>query len=174
MSNSNICDRNADCYNELGGYTCRCRSEYYGNGFTCYPRVASETVESVDTSETYETSEETWASSTDSTPSIPALAPEAWLCDQCSEHADCVSGVCICRNGWNGDGIECVYNCRDSEVWNIDRCEPINSGSDEEESELTTTTALAQFFFIYSCSFFQMRFHHFAILLAAHALQDMI
>lgn len=70
---------------------------------------------------------------TDSTPIIPGLAPEHWLCDQCSEHADCTKGVCVCRNGWNGDGIECAYNCQDDSVWNIDRCEPINPNSDEEE-----------------------------------------
>lgn len=147
-SNSNICDRNADCYNELGGYICRCRSGYYGNGFTCYAQEAAETVqpvepsesaepvESIETTESTESTEEQWFSTTDSTPSIPGLAPEPWLCDQCSEHADCIKGVCICRNGWNGDGIECAYNCRDFEVWNFDRCDPINSGSDEDESKL--------------------------------------
>lgn len=68
-------------------------------------------------------------------PNIPALAPNHWLCDQCSEHADCNQGVCVCRSGWNGNGIECVYNCPDEYVWNIDRCIPIVSNSDDEESE---------------------------------------
>lgn len=68
-------------------------------------------------------------------PKFPALAPNHWLCDQCSEHADCNQGVCICRSGWNGNGIECVYNCPDEYVWNIDRCIPIVSNADDEESE---------------------------------------
>lgn len=68
-------------------------------------------------------------------PNIPALAPNHWLCDQCSEHAYCDQGVCVCRSGWNGNGIECVYNCPDEYVWNIDRCVPIVPNADDEESE---------------------------------------
>lgn len=105
----------------MGGYSCRCRSGYTGNGYNCRSRVQDEYTE------------EPQSSTTDSTPSIPALAPEHWLCDQCSEHADCHQGVCVCKNGWNGDGIECVYNCPDEYVWNIDRCEVINSNSEEED-----------------------------------------
>lgn len=118
QANANICDRNADCYNQLGGYSCRCRDGFHGNGYTCYPESVSATTE-----------EQTTQNPTvESTPNL-----EHWLCDQCSEHADCVQGVCVCRNGWNGDGIECAYNCQDDSVWNIDRCEPINPNSDEEE-----------------------------------------
>lgn len=64
---------------------------------------------------------------------LQIVAPEHWLCDQCSEQAECNQGVCVCKNGWNGDGIECAYNCPDDYVWNIDRCEPINSNSEEDE-----------------------------------------
>lgn len=67
-------------------------------------------------------------------PNIPGLAPHDWLCDQCSEHADCNQGICVCQNGWNGNGIECVYNCPDEYVWNVDRCIRINSNSDDDES----------------------------------------
>lgn len=123
----------------MGGYSCRCRSGFRGNGYTCYEEtVVSEPVTEPEPEPSpepsFETTEEPSTSSApiDSTPNIPGLAPEHWLCDQCSEHADCVQGVCICRNGWNGDGIECVYNCQDDSVWTIDRCIPINS--DEEES----------------------------------------
>lgn len=122
-TNANICDQNADCFNQLGGYSCQCREGFRGNGYTCYAESVSATTEE----------QTTQISTVESTPNIPSLAPGHWLCDQCSEHADCVQGVCVCRNGWNGDGIECSYNCQDDSVWNIDRCEPINPNSDEEE-----------------------------------------
>lgn len=57
---------------------------------------------------------------------------DKWYCDQCSDNAECFQGVCVCKNGWNGDGIECSYNCPADFVWSIDRCVVINS-SDEEE-----------------------------------------
>ena len=126
-TNANICDKNAECFNQLGGYGCRCRNGFYGNGYTCYEKVT-----------TPETTEEPVPTTTpvdDSTPNIPGLAPEHWLCDQCSEHADCIQGVCVCKNGWNGNGIECTYNCHDDSVWNIDRCEPISANSEEEEGK---------------------------------------
>lgn len=112
----------------MGGYSCRCHDDFYGNGYTCTAREQQG-----------ETTEEPYTSTTiDSSPDIPALAPEHWLCDQCSEHAECTRGVCVCRNGWNGNGIECTYNCPDEFVWNIDRCEAINPNSDEDESEFIT------------------------------------
>lgn len=119
---SNICDENADCVNRLGGYNCYCRGGFYGNGFKCYPEDGRETTQEPESS-TYQ----------ESTPNIPGLAPEAFLCDQCSEHADCNKGICVCRNGWRGDGIECTYACPDDSVWNIDRCELINPNSEEDE-----------------------------------------
>ena len=32
---NDLCDRNADCTNTIGNYTCVCRNGYSGNGFTC-------------------------------------------------------------------------------------------------------------------------------------------
>lgn len=172
-TNSNICDANAECFNKLGGYECRCNAGFRGNGFTCYPEnsniettedttpfsptecrngfyydetnracadidecaqdpnICGENADCVNRLGSYEC---TASSSTyEATPSIPGLAPEHWLCDACSEHADCNQGVCVCRNGWNGDGIECVYNCQDDSVWDIDRCIPIPANSEEDE-----------------------------------------
>lgn len=117
---SNICDPNAECVNRMGGFDCRCRSGFYRSGSRCYPQ------------ETAATTEDSMASASP-TPSMPGLAPEHWLCDQCSEHADCNQGVCVCRNGWNGDGIECAYNCPDESVWDVDHCSPIGASSEEEE-----------------------------------------
>lgn len=118
-SNANICDTNADCRNELGGYSCRCQSGFTGNGYIC------ESVPDFSTAQPDETQA--------TTPNIPSLAPEHWLCDQCSDNAECLQGVCVCKNGWNGDGIECLYNCPAEYVWSVDRCVPITS--DEEESK---------------------------------------
>lgn len=109
----------------MGGYSCHCHAGFYGNGFTCLAQVIPETSEQTDSS-----------SIVDSTPNIPSLAPEDWLCDQCSEQADCIRGICVCKNGWNGNGFECSYNCRDDSVWNIDRCEPLGTNSEDEEGNI--------------------------------------
>lgn len=70
------------------------------------------------------------------TPNIPGLAPEHWLCDQCSEYARCEQGVCICKDGWNGNGFECSYNCPDESFWNVDRCQPISGEDIESKPDL--------------------------------------
>lgn len=116
---TNICDPNAECFNELGGYSCRCRNGFFGNGYTCEATQVTPRPSYVD---------------------VTTVRPEAtsnvvtgdWSCEQCSEHAECLQGVCVCKNGWNGDGVDCNYNCEADSVWNIDRCMPI-SGSDEED-----------------------------------------
>ena len=35
VTGDNICHKNAKCINHKGGYTCRCKSGFEGNGFTC-------------------------------------------------------------------------------------------------------------------------------------------
>nr|CAB3225860.1 Tolloid protein [Phallusia mammillata] len=32
-----LCDRHADCFNNVGSYTCRCGEGYEGNGYSCNP-----------------------------------------------------------------------------------------------------------------------------------------
>lgn len=117
---SNICGRNFECVNRLGGYECTCRSGFYRSGSKCYPE-----------NDSTETTEETETSTGESNNS--GVPPDHWLCDQCSEYADCNNGVCKCRNGWTGDGIECLYNCPDDSVWENDRCVPT---IEEDDSKL--------------------------------------
>lgn len=105
-SNINICDENANCINELGGYSCRCRNGYVGNGYICRANAEISTT----------------TSSND----------DQYKCSGCSENAECFQGVCACKNGWHGDGIECTYNCEDNFVWSFDQCVPID-GIEEEE-----------------------------------------
>lgn len=40
-STNNICDENAECFNEPGGYSCRCRDGYTGNGYICQAAALS-------------------------------------------------------------------------------------------------------------------------------------
>lgn len=121
-SGTNICDVNADCYNELGGYSCRCRSGFVGNGYACELVIINQPT----------TTEENQQPEPIPTPNIPSLAPEHWLCDQCSEHSECFQGVCVCKSGWTGNGIECNYNCPPEYVWSIDRCVSTISTEDED------------------------------------------
>lgn len=65
--------------------------------------------------------------------SSASLNPEHWQCDQCSENAECLQDVCVCKHGWSGDGIECIYNCPDDRVWSVDQCIPINVDDEEDE-----------------------------------------
>lgn len=144
-SNTNICDENAECNNELGGYSCRCRNGFVGNGFICQ-RISdridvpsqTETEEperQSETSPSTEASEESQDVSTEgpgSTTTSGVVVTEKWFCDQCSDNAECFQGVCVCKNGWNGDGYDCIYNCPADFVWSIDRCVPINTSEEEE------------------------------------------
>lgn len=122
-NSENICDKNADCFNELGGYSCRCRDGFVGNGGQCLS--------------IYDVSTTTPLPPIYSLPTIPPiiLSDNNWNCaGQCSANAQCIQGVCVCNNGWNGDGIECIYNCPTDYVWSIDKCSPI-SNVDEEDSK---------------------------------------
>lgn len=131
-SGINICDPNAECFNELGGYSCRCRDGYSGNGHNC-ESIATNEVSTEQQHQLYTTPEPY----TVPTPNIPSLAPEHWLCDQCSEHAECFKGVCVCKSGWTGNGVECTYNCPPDFEWSVDRCIPVNPPDDDERKQLT-------------------------------------
>lgn len=105
-----VCHSDAECINEPGGYSCRCRAGFTGNGMSCVA-LASDTTEST-------------------TPSIPSLAPEHWLCDQCAPNAVCNQGICQCLAGWHGDGVQCTRQCPNGYENVEDECIPV---SDEEE-----------------------------------------
>lgn len=70
-----------------------------------------------------------------STPNVPSLAPEHWLCDQCSSDATCEKGICVCKDRYTGDGIECTYGCPQGYVWNVDKCDEIDTGLLDENDE---------------------------------------
>lgn len=124
-SGQHVCHQDANCLNEPGGYSCRCKPGFYGNGHACIPVTY--------TTESYQTSslspEQSVASTT---PNIPSLAPERWLCDQCSEFADCFQGICQCRYGWIGDGVRCARVCPDGYVPTEDECVLPEDDEDEE------------------------------------------
>ncbi|KAG4067397.1 hypothetical protein HA402_011951, partial [Bradysia odoriphaga] len=115
-SSINICDANADCFNDPGGYSCRCRDGFTGNGYACEP-VASNLHSSESTVQ----------------PDPTLTTPEHYQCDQCSDRANCLNGVCVCAEGYTGDGIVCTYNCPNEYVWNGDTCMPAVSDEDEAE-----------------------------------------
>lgn len=139
-SSANICDENADCFNDPGGYSCRCRNGFSGNGYLCEPAGSNNYPESTEkpdptltTPEHYQVSHQ-WHRS--QFLKIYNLTFQKTLqCDQCSEQANCFNGVCVCNDGWQGDGIECVLNCPVDYTWNVDRCVP--AVSDDEEGNNT-------------------------------------
>lgn len=52
-------------------------------------------------------------------------------CESCSQYADCINGECYCRDGWNGDGVECEYICDGLDIWDGEECVP----NTEDEGE---------------------------------------
>ena len=34
----NNCDENATCSNSIGGYNCKCKPDFIGDGITCHPK----------------------------------------------------------------------------------------------------------------------------------------
>lgn len=58
---------------------------------------------------------------------MPALQPVEWVCEQCSKYADCLGGVCVCKDGWMGDGNDCRYNCEDDLIWTPDGCVAVSA-----------------------------------------------
>uniref|UniRef100_A0A1B0GHS0 Putative nidogen n=1 Tax=Lutzomyia longipalpis TaxID=7200 RepID=A0A1B0GHS0_LUTLO len=119
----NICDENAECYNELGGYSCICRPGYHGNGYECYPEgsPAPPPRPEPPSPDPYPTP---------SHPQVPEyheVEPESRSqpCDSqsvCSTNAICISGLCFCINGYSGDGRTCIPNCNHDEEWVLDQC----------------------------------------------------
>lgn len=56
---------------------------------------------------------------------------KTFQCDHCSEQAYCQNGVCVCQEGYTGDGVECVYNCPNEYIWSGETCVPAVSEADE-------------------------------------------
>ncbi|XP_059616809.1 nidogen [Phlebotomus argentipes] len=105
----NICDANAECYNELGGYSCICRPGYQGNGYECTP----------------EGSPQPAYPSVSVLPEYPTPPQKSARCESqsdCSNHAICISDLCFCLNGFSGDGKTCQQNCADDEEWVVNQC----------------------------------------------------
>lgn len=171
-SGTNICDENAECTNEPGGYTCRCRIGFYGNGYQCqsidpspigqysetnYDRENNHEDRNEEHNEEHiEDHRENSAENDDNlqgtyygdiiegkgdkenvaaaspSPNVPSLAPDHWLCDQCSQYAECNRGICTCRPGFRGDGTVCDSVCAEGDAWIVDRCQPTYSDVDDE------------------------------------------
>lgn len=178
-SGTNICDENAECTNEPGGYTCRCRNGFTGNGHQCqsshqspnghYSETIVERENTREQERHFEDQREDFGENADDhdtqygeyqpeviedkggeendngydnrydavpaaspSPNVPSLAPDHWLCDQCSQHAECNRGICTCRPGFRGDGTVCESVCGDGDVWAVDRCQPSYTDVDDE------------------------------------------
>lgn len=130
----NICDANADCFNDPGGYSCRCREGFTGNGYACEPVASSlhsseSTIQpdpTLTTPEHYQVLllSKIFENKIEEKDSV-------FQCDQCSDRANCLHGVCVCAEGYTGDGIVCTYNCPSEYAWNGDTCIPTVSEEDE-------------------------------------------
>ena len=104
----NICDENAMCYNEPGGYQCHCIEGFEGNGFECYNHSSGQYPES--------------------SSQYPVTMPSCR--DSCSDNAYCTDGVCVCRPGYQGSGHHCSPICGQEYLWNGHEC--VRTASNEE------------------------------------------
>ncbi|XP_055547444.1 nidogen [Wyeomyia smithii] len=129
-SGVNICDENAQCVNEPGGYKCVCNPEYEGNGYQCDPirlrSTAPPSVVPTPANTYYEIESQT-------------LKKEDEACEYCSEYADCVNGQCECRHGFAGDGFVCENPCDDDQLWNGETCVKHASTEEYEIAPFCTT-----------------------------------
>ncbi|KAL7032364.1 hypothetical protein ACKWTF_007298 [Chironomus riparius] len=96
-SGNHICSEYAECINRIGGYDCICLPEYYGNGYDCQRTEVIQT--------------------TPRTPP-PPVAP----CRDCSENAQCLEGVCVCNQGFIGNGQDCSMICAMNEMFDGEKC----------------------------------------------------
>uniref|UniRef100_A0A182JJM2 Nidogen n=1 Tax=Anopheles atroparvus TaxID=41427 RepID=A0A182JJM2_ANOAO len=128
-SGINICDENAQCFNEPGGYSCRCNPGFDGNGYQC-DRVSA-TGHGQPTSSSYTVST---PASYDRYNEVDSNAEryDYDRCDRCTEFADCVEGQCQCRSGYVGDGTTyCQALCDADSIWNGETC--VRQAYTEEE-----------------------------------------
>ena len=88
------CDRNAQCTNTPGSFTCTCNPGYTGDGFTC-------------------TGKGIVLFNYSNSPSFAVDIDEcATGADNCDSNAECTntpgSFFCTCNPGYTGDGVTCT------------------------------------------------------------------
>uniref|UniRef100_A0A182NFC0 Nidogen n=1 Tax=Anopheles dirus TaxID=7168 RepID=A0A182NFC0_9DIPT len=116
----NICDENALCYNEPGGYSCRCNPGFEGNGYQCDKMAAGQ---SQPTSSSYTVSTPATSYGSYNEVDSDPTADDSDQCERCVELAECVEGQCRCRSGYAGDGTTyCQPLCDPESVWNGEAC----------------------------------------------------
>ncbi|XP_041987449.1 nidogen [Aricia agestis] len=131
------CDTNADCYNHEGGFQCRCRENYEGNGVSC-KRISKCRDNVCDPN----------ASCVEGPQGEPTCVCNAgfvlegnrclpsYRCDRCSPDAHCQyheetnSYSCQCNDGYIGNGYDCVV-------------EETTEGEYTEVTESSSTTSIS-------------------------------
>lgn len=112
------CDSNAECYNHDGGFRCRCRPGFSGDGVRCTPISRCQSIRCDVNAQCVENvgDEPTCVCNS----GYSGDGKNCWLirghpCDACSINAECVENyetesgyVCECRPGYVGDGINCA------------------------------------------------------------------
>lgn len=134
---SHTCHANANCINQPGGYLCQCAA-----GLTCgelalpisqhYNASPSDVVVPDHNTQSAETNE-----AEEPTAAQPSATDVPQPCSHCASNADCYGDTCVCRPGYQGDGVTCNSVCDEYSVWSYDQCVPVDvhSPSTEELDE---------------------------------------
>jgi nidogen (entactin) len=109
---SHICSEFARCINQIGGYDCHCLPGYVGNGFECEQQAQ--------VYDPYQNRHTTRAPY-----STPARCET-----HCSENGHCQEGVCVCNQGFIGNGHDCQMICAIDEYWNGVNCAKTSVGAE--------------------------------------------
>lgn len=134
------CDSNADCYNHDGGFRCRCRPDFKGDGVTCTLISQCHNMRcdvNAQCVESYGSTPSCVCNSGFSGDGRNCWPVTGHPCDNCSVDADCVlksdaeSGYeCQCRPGYYGDGTYCI-----DETDSYSSTQPSNQPNEAEYNE---------------------------------------
>lgn len=121
-SNTHECDRNAECFNTEGTYSCSCNKGYYGSGLTCVKGQCDDSScpdnQSCISPRTIQcTCNDGFVAMNESCVDINECLEQTFTCH---ENSDCMNTVgtykCECIKGFIGDGTYCERGTCDNTI----------------------------------------------------------